>query len=774
MIQLENISKIYQTKEVRTNALQRITIAFPSRGLVAITGASGSGKTTLLNIVGGLDRYTEGKMVLHGQDSTDFTNKDWDQYRGNEIGFIFQQYNLISHLTVYENIEIPLLLAGVKKQERKKRIATTLHQLKMSEQSNKYPHALSSGQMQRIAIARALVKNPTIILADEPTGALDSKTAREVVQILKELAKNRLVLMVTHHDPLANEFADRVITMQDGLIIKDSNPLVEKESEQPKADKIKMSLFSALKWSFKNTLTKIMRSLLVMLGGSIGIMGVLLVLSISNGVNKYIIDIQKATLFDQPITIRSTVDNMDPNAVTEEYELYPDEDIIHVVREMQSYYGHVNRFQGHFLDYLEDLPSSYYNVIDYRTNLDMKILTRTEGIVRKVSTSRFYQLSENEAFLASQYEVLAGDFPAAKEDIVLLVDKRNAIDASVLYYLGIDQEDIATYTFSEMMDKEYKVIKNNEYYYKNVEDNYAYYSSGSYETLYNNATLTLKISGIIRTKQTATMNIYDNGILYSKQLSDYLIADANASAIGQDQLAHGLNKNVITGLPFEDSTSVTGTITKEYLYEAMLGDLGLVEEINMIRIYTDRFDNRVYINEYLQNYNTDFSDENKILYYDYMGNFAREFDAFAQVLTKVLIIFAAISLLVSSIMIGIITFVSVMERQKEIGILRSLGAKRIDIATVFHAQTAILGAGSGLAGLIFGVSFIRPIISLITKMMQASNITTFDLSTMQIIGYEWYYFVLLFLASTGLSVLSGSIPATIAAFKNPVDAIKSE
>jgi putative ABC transport system permease protein len=775
MLVLKQIEKKYKVGSQIIKALDSIDLAFRKQEFVCVIGPSGCGKTTLLNIIGGLDRYSNGELIIEGKGTKDFSTKDWDGYRNDSIGFVFQNYQLIPHLSVYENIAMALVLSGISRANRKKKVLEVLEKVDLLDQKDKRPRHLSGGQMQRVAIARALVNDPAIILADEPTGALDSKTADQIVHLLKEISENRLVIMVTHNEQLAKKYGTRNIYLLDGRVDSDSNPYDSKQEQQEKKKKrTSMSYWAALVLSFKNLITKRLRTLLTVFAGSVGIVGVTLVLTISHGVSVYMEDIQKVTLANFPITIRSVAQDPPPDEDLPNYVLYPEDEKIFVTNRFKTYYGHVNIFSNQFLSYLNALDDSLYNVIDYRSRLDMKILTNMDNIYRRVSISRFIEMSDDVDYIETQYDVLYGKLPSEPGDLAILVDRYNTIDVTVLSSLGIDFTGINEYTFDEIAQKEYRVIRNNDFYFKQPSGIYATYSSSNYETMYHQSAIPLQITGIIRISRNATTNIYDNGILYSTKLTELVINDSLESDIVQEQLAYGLDKNVFTGLPFVDEEYLTVTYTKEYRYEGQLATLTAHTEISTIRIYTDAFVSRIVINDYLKAYNDDLEMDDRILYTDQMGNIIREFDTFIEILTRVLIAFAAVSLFVSTIMIGIITYVSVMERIREIGILRSLGARRKDIARVFNAEVSIIGFASGVLGVLLGILFIQPLINVFVTILEQNNITTLDLTQLDISKFHPLFAVYLIGGSVLLTLVAGFIPAIIAAFKSPVNAIKSE
>lgn len=768
MLELNNISKEYDKRLV----LKDVNLSFPKNNFVCIVGPSGCGKTTLLNIIGGLDLANGGHVIYNKKEINKFSEKQLDSYRNLNIGFIFQNYNLINNLTVYENVEMPLLLLELSKKARRIKIHNILKKLGIEIYKNKKPLQLSGGEQQRVAIARALVNDPNIILADEPTGALDSKTALEIMDLIKAISTNKLVIMVTHNERLATTYADRIINMQDGKILSD------KELNQDKKDthqlketkKFKGLLLRGIKISLRNLQTKKIRSLLTILAGSIGIMGLSLVLFFSNIINNYITDIQKNTLSNYPITIYSVVDNTNPYEENPNYEAYPDDGIINVVNDMASYYGHVNRFDENFLNYLGKMDTSWYNLIDYKTGVDLKIITQKAGTYMKVNQYRFTEMSDDVDYLKTQYELIAGDFPEDKTDLMLVVDRYNNIDAAILSYLGIEYEGISNYTFDELNAKEYKLILNDDYYQK-INGLYVSSSYSNYQNLYENSDITLRIKGIIRPAKGGNISLYSSGVLYSAKLTDFVVSSANESDIVKEQKEYGLTKDVRTGLPFVDYVSVFSRTTKEYQYESWLGELSAHPEISTIKIYTDTFNKRVQINNYLQAYNN--GDDN-IEYYDYMGDITNEFNTFILILTRVLIVFSSIALLVASIMTGVIMYVSVVERTKEIGIFRSVGFRRIDISNIFNLETGLMGFVSGIIGVISSVILLKPIITFISKILQENNVQTFDLSLLDLNKFRIEHLLIVVFGSVLLSIISGLIPALIAAHKDPVKALRSE
>ena len=462
MLKLKNIKKIYKSNQKLTIALEDISISFRDNEFVCITGPSGCGKTTLLNIIGGLDRASSGEISINNIQTKDYKEKDWDKYRNQSIGFVFQNYNLIPHLTVYDNIELALVLSDISGQEKKKRINKVLEQVSLNTEVNKYPNQLSGGQMQRVAIARALVNNPDIILADEPTGALDSKTAIQIMEILKEISKEKLVIMVTHNEGLSKEYATREIKLLDGRVIEDTNPfeLINQSRTTKKRHKKIMNLFTTLKLSFKSLITKKLRSLLVIMSGSVGIIGVTLILTISGGIDRYINDLQRVTQQDSPVSIWSIYDYTDPDAELKDYEEFPEYDHVNIVTD-RNYYSHLNIFSEDFINHLEDMDKDLYNVIDYNRSLKMNLITDIDRNFSWIQPNRFTEIEED-LYVQQQYSLLAGHMPENKNQVLLLVDKYNNIKAETLSSLGIKYENVEQYSFNDLLGKVYKIVLNNE------------------------------------------------------------------------------------------------------------------------------------------------------------------------------------------------------------------------------------------------------------------------------------------------------------------------
>ncbi len=780
-LKLDNIKKTYKSGETVT-ALKGISLGFRENEFVSILGPSGCGKTTLLNIIGGLDRYDSGDLIINGMSTKKFKDRDWDAYRNHSIGFVFQSYNLIGHQTVLQNVEIAMTLSGVSASERKRRAKQALADVGLSDQMKKKPNQLSGGQMQRVAIARALVNDPDIILADEPTGALDSHTSVQVMDILKEVAKKRLVIMVTHNGELADQYSSRIIRLLDGEIQSDSNPVEDSETggspvptpQNEKFKKTSMSLFTATSLSFRNLLTKRGRTLITAFAGSIGIIGVALVLALSNGLSLYMGSMQSNTLSGFPITINTgeqtinfaerTRDNTPSSAE------YPGDNVLYAYDSEKNNTTHSNIITQEYLDYIgkleTELPNAVNN-ISYTHGVNINLLAKEQDTVVKFATSTrsgmmsavnnstyWQELPENNDFISSLYDLI-GDgsrMPESKNEVVLVVDEYNRIDKAFFEKLGIT-DDTENYKLTDFIGKSIlKVIPNNDFYTKNG-DLFTAAAPSDYERLYNGDTGTeLKIVGILRPKKDASSSYLSPGIAYTTALTASVVENSQNSEIAKAQ--ESSDKDVLLGTPFTDSKSK----------EKALLTLGADSTPSGISIYPKDYANKDKIKEYLDKYNETKSDNDKLIYSDMAETITSITKTLLDTVTYVLVGFAAISLLVSTIMIAIITYVSVIERTKEIGILRSVGGRKKDISRVFNAETLIIGFTAGAIGV--GLSYLLtiPINAIISKLADINGIA--NLNPLHAIA--------LIIGSMILTLIAGFIPSRMAAKKDPVVALRTE
>lgn len=908
MLQIKNITKTYDTGALQQKALNDVSFNLRDNEFVSVLGHSGSGKTTLLNIIGGLDRYDNGDIIINGISTKNYSDRDWDSYRNHSVGFVFQSYNLIPHQSVLSNVELALTISGISSNERKDRAAKALEEVGLKEHLHKRPNQLSGGQMQRVAIARALVNEPDILLADEPTGALDSDTSVQIMELLKKVAKDRLVVMVTHNPELAHNYSNRIIELQDGEIISDSHPLdledeAAIEAEHKNMGKASMSFLTALSLSFNNLKSKKGRTFLTAFAGSIGIIGIALILSLSTGVNDYIDDIQQDTMTAYPITIEeqsidldSLVEIRDENiasyASPEETDLDHDLDSIYsntTTLEMLSSTSSTFRENNltSFKKYLDDSSneiSPYIGkngiVYSYDVNFDLFTYDEEETFINtdgstfsKEDTKDIPDFQMESPFMPSEsniselipgvegnlispvitdnYEVLYGEWPKEYNEIILTADQNNEIDTSVLYELGIlpaeeyedilDQIDKGEDVEVESQNISYEKLADQTFYLLPASDYYVEDENGNFESMADDEAMVeklveekgieIKVAGIVKPIEEATTTAISTPVAYTNDLTKYLIDYAKDSEIVQLQ-EESPDINVLNGLHFEtdsdeekiedareylanltisekadfvrsmqedetNSNQMPGTMpgmSEEQLaasfdglvetldsetmlsiyensispgsYDENMKDFGVVslDAPSSISIYADNFEDKEAISAGIDDYNASVNEEEKITYADFAGLIMSSVTEIINVITYVLIAFVSVSLVVSSIMIGIITYISVLERTKEIGILRAIGASKGNISTVFNAETIIIGLFSGLLGV--GLTYLShiPLNNLLENLLGEGVQASLSISSS---------FVLVVL-SVVLSFIAGLIPSRQAAKKDPVDALRSE
>lgn len=769
MLELKNVKKSFKTGDFVQQALKGINLNFGDKEFVAILGSSGSGKTTLLNIIGGLDHYDSGDLIIKGKSTKKFKEKDWDAYRNNSIGFIFQSYNLIGHISVLGNIELSMTLSGVSSKEKKQRAMEVLEKVGLKEHAHKKPNQLSGGQMQRVAIARALVNNPEIILADEPTGALDSTTSVQIMELIKDIAKDKLVIMVTHNPELAEKYATRIVEVKDGLVINDTNNEKEQGNSQQeyKLKKTSMGFFTALKLSFTNIWTKKGRTLLTAFASSIGIIGIALILSLSNGFDIQIDEFQKNTLSQMPIAISQVAMNMDEeffaemtnSSENEEKEI--DESKIYPQKQLEDI-THTNKFTKEYVNYIENINPDLIGGISYNRATNLNIITKNNNDYKMLdSQTTFFPLPEQneeereDTIIKENFELINGKMPTEKEDILLLINTKNQLNSTILKAIGYDNVD--SINFDEIVGKEFKLILNDDLYKNNGE---FYTINTNYEEMYNNKNaVTLKICGIIRGKKDNKFaEMSGNGLTYTQKLMKYVIEKNNESAIVKAQ--ENKDYNILTGEKFEEDSSNQSASTKD----TTLAYLGADTVPVMIQIYPKNFETKKEVLEYLDKYNEGKSDDDKIIYTDYAETITTLSGGIMDAITIVLIAFSTISLIVSTIMIAIITYISVLERTKEIGILRAIGARKKDVTRVFNAETFIIGLCSGILGILIANLLTIPINKVILNLTQLENVA--KLNPMHAIT--------LIIISIVLTLIGGWIPAKMASKKDPVNALRVE
>lgn len=788
MLKLVNITKIYKAGDTEVHALKNVNLEFRESELVSILGPSGCGKTTMLNIIGGLDKYTDGDLIINGITTKQYKDSDWDAYRNSTIGFVFQNYNLISHLTVLENVELALTLSGVNASERKERAAQALKDVGLESQLNKKPNQLSGGQMQRVAIARALVNNPDIILADEPTGALDSGTSVQILDLLKEVSKTRLVIMVTHNGELAKKYSDRIIKLLDGEIIDDSNPTEsvleaakcqENVAKRPK--KTSMSFFTALKLSLKNLFTKKVRTFITAFAGSIGIIGVALILALSSGFDAYIAKMQTDTLSSFPLTISSS--SMDVNSLMgmmqlPDNEKFPQAKEVYVNRiyDKLSQIFRENTITDEYIENaVETIDKDLTYGIVYSNGIDFNVyskLSRGNAVVNAAMSvsSAWSQVVDNDDFVNSQYDVLQGRLPADKNELVLCVDEYNQLtDIAVMQSLGIySVED--SYSFDELMDLEFSLIPNDKAYAQMPKpDGGVMFTKmpAVSDDVYDSG-LKLKIVGIVRINEDTATGSISGTIGYHHSLQDYILQQEkeNPSPIVAWQKEHP-QTNCFTGDDFADELLQSGSTdsSPEKEYRSNLSALGALSTPVSISIYPKDFNAKEQIKKHLDDYNAEQDDDlDKVYYSDMMGLMVESMNVLVDAISYVLIAFTSISLVVSSIMIGVITYISVLERTKEIGILKSIGARKKDISRVFNAEALIIGFTAGALGVLVTLLLSIPL-----------NILLASLTTINGLVYvNPLHALALILISMLLTFIAGLVPSRLAAKKDAVIALRTE
>ena len=867
MLQLKNITKNYLSGDNEVQALKGIDIEFRENEFVSILGQSGCGKTTLLNIIGGLDRYTSGDLIINGKSTKEFKDKDWDTYRNHSVGFVFQSYNLIPHQTVLANVELALTISGVGKAERKKKAIEALQKVGLGDQLNKKPNQMSGGQMQRVAIARALVNDPDILLADEPTGALDSKTSVQVMEILKEISKDRLIIMVTHNPELAKKYSSRIVKLLDGKIIDDSNPYKSSEEDVKKArnkkdksGKASMKFTTAVRLSLNNLMTKKGRTFLTSFAGSIGIIGIALILSLSHGMQSYINRVEEDTLSSYPLTIQeasidvtSMLEAMMGNGEKEEHndnKIYS-RPIVNNILETVSTKLQTNNLEE-FKKYLESGDTNikdYINAIQYEYNLNLNIYKQNEDkTYQQVNPSKVFdelgfgemmesrqsassmmsssmamtqtdvwtEMLDNQNLLQSQYDVLAGNWPTKYNEVVLIVDENNEISDYTLYSLGIkdikelnesmekiknkekvEAGESESYSYDDLLNYKFKILLNTDYY---KESGNAWQDMSNDDEYMKNVVDNaeeITIVGIIKPNEENVSSSGAGMIGYTKELKEYVINKINETEIVKEQKENP-NINVFTGIEFPknqnssfDYSQLTdeqrmymstlseaelAELMKNYAenstatYDSNLSTLGVVDlnKPSTINIYPKDFESKDMITTRISEYNdkqtNDGKEENVITYTDIVGVMMSSVSTIINVISYVLIAFVGISLVVSSIMIGIITYISVLERTKEIGILRSIGASKKDVSRVFNAETLIIGLVAGLIGIVVTLLLNIPINMIIKSIVGISNISKLPTAGA----------IILVVISVGLTMIAGLIPARFAAKRDPVEALRTE
>ncbi len=782
MLELKDIRKTYHVGDIETKALDGISVAFREREFVAILGTSGSGKTTCLNIIGGLDQYDSGDLRIKGKSTRDFRDSDWDAYRNNSIGFVFQSYNLIAHLSIVANVELGMTLSGVSREEKHRKALEALEKVGLKEHLHKKPNQLSGGQMQRVAIARALANDPEILLCDEPTGALDSTTSIQIMDLIKEVAKDKLVIMVTHNPELADQYADRIIRFSDGKIIDDSHPHAERPKEdQFRLKKTSMKLRTALHLSFNNLYTKKGRTFLTAFASSIGIIGIAVILSLSTGFQAEINDFQAGAMAEFPVIISQATQEVNMEEYMQESEIwhdrvtgtgeYADTKGVQLVDSSAAIKRHTNKLEGEFADYLGKISPDICGSIGYVRIANMNLVRKTEdgyvpvsfagpmmsGKMSGMNSTSSMGLScypdslRGESYLEKNYELLAGSYPASETDVVLVINTRNELEKSMIEQLGFRLEEGQTEVlFDEIVGTSFRVIDNNDFY---VTTQYGTFLPGTdYEAMYRSeAGFDVRIAGIVRAKKGTSMSMLAAGIAYSDALTKRIIDAGIKSDIVKAQQASDIN--IMTMQEFNEGEK-----------EQFIAYLGGSSVPYMVLLFPSSFEAKDAVVAYLDAYNEGRAEEDVVTYTDLAGTMSSMTSGIMDGITIVLVAFAAISLVVSMIMICIITYTSVIERTKEIGILKALGARKKDITRVFDAETMILGVFSGLLGVFIAWLCTFPINSVINRFAGLTGASHLQLK----------HALILVIISTVLTVLGGHIPAKMASKKDAVEALRAE
>lgn len=888
MLQLKNITKIYKTGPLTQKALDNVNLSFRNNEFVAILGVSGSGKTTMLNLVGGLDRYTSGDLIINGISTKDYSDRDWDTYRNHRIGFVFQSYNLIDHQSVLSNVELALTISGVGKKERRERAKEALTSVGLVDHLHKKPNQLSGGQMQRVAIARALVNNPDILLADEPTGALDSETSVQVMDLLKEVASDRLVIMVTHNPELAEEYASRIVKLKDGKVMSDTDPYESDTQESSVVSKLKqssISLLTSLNLSFNNLWTKKFRTLLTAFAGSIGIIGIALIISLSSGANQYILDIQRDTMSNYPIVIEAQSFDLSqimevgessaqPKDISHQLDgIYSDNTQLERVSQVTTSLSENNLTKlkeklddpenvihdylgenGVVYDYDVRYSTYTYDVNDVLINTDDVEIKEEESQQNNqlnfgpgFNTSLFQPLVTTEVgisqMMLDQYHLVNGNWPQNEHEMVLVLDKNYEIDRRELHYLGLlpsedyydlrdkieNQEEVQLdpikIDYNDVIGKSYYFLSAVDHYQLN-DDNIAKKIEMTEESVkaHLDKAIETKIVGIIALNSDRDEEVFLGTVGYLPELNQQIMQETQEHPIVKAQ-HENQTQSIFSGFQFapdsdeeklEDVISYISALNisdkaalafqlmpsedlvtqdeaflasalDQYLldpdeeallmiydrfispgtYEDVMSELGVVsfETPSKISLYSDSFEDKDLITQWISDYNESADEVDQIVYTDFVGLLMSSVSTIINVISSVLIAFVAVSLIVSSIMIGIITYISVLERTKEIGILRALGASKRNIASVFNAETLIIGFTSGVLGVLIAWLITIPGNAIIQNMTNNPNIAAF---------IPMQAAITLVVLSCILTLIGGIIPSRKAALKDPVEALRTE
>lgn len=800
MLQIKNITKNYSvTKELTVHALKGVSLNFRKSEFVSVLGPSGCGKTTLLNVIGGLDRYDEGDVIINGVSTKSFGDADWDTYRNHSIGFVFQNYNLIPNMSVLDNVVLALSVAGEGRGARIKKAKEALCKVGLAAEMRKFPNQLSGGQMQRVAIARAIVNDPQVILADEPTGALDSETGIQVMELLKEISADRLVIMVTHNRELADEYSTRIVNMVDGNLLSDSNPYTDEEVQAEEQNSIqaqaecaaqgakpkrsRMTIFTAFGISLRNIKKKIGRTFLVSFAGSIGIFGIALVLAISVGMGNYVDYMQTEAVGDTAITLGETtayslsrILSVMEDASGGGVQQYPD--IQAVDPYQRESFSAKSSLTENFIKYIQNIDQSWIKAMNYTYSVQMHVLEKvgeSSYALRTNWANYAHQMIEEDELIEDNYDVLfksessATGYPADYTEVSLVVDKFNRITPGTLTSIGIplsrnEQGAYNLVPFTDIVDREYELVLNDGWYTRQENGTFKA-ATGNFGSIAEEHKVKIKIVSILRVKNNKATNWLSSGIAYLPELSEFLVNDARDSAVGRAQF-ESTDRNVLTGAAFTRPQFGTeeekdGVVLTAYMNA--LKNIGAYTVPTSIMIYPKSIDAKKNINEYVNTWNVEHPDE-EVLYMDITELAISLLSTFIDVVTYVLVGFSAVALLVSTVMISVITYTSVVERVKVIGILRSIGARKVDISNLFNTETLLVGTFAGTMGVLFAL-----LVGLL-----GNKVITLIVGVTGIIQFSWGIVLGMLALSIGLTLLAGLIPAFIAARKDPVTCLRTE
>ena len=875
MLELRDIVKDYVSKENVVHVLKGVNLRFRKSEFVAILGPSGCGKTTLLNIIGGLDRYTSGDILVDGVSTKDYSDHDWDIYRNHRIGFVFQSYNLIPHLTVQRNVEMSMAIAGLPPEERKAKALAALERVGLADQAKKKPAQLSGGQMQRVAIARSIVNDPDIILADEPTGALDSESGEQVMELLQEVAKEKLVVMVTHNNALAEKYSTRIIDLRDGVVTSDSAPYAPDEesaeetapqqaaaeettsAEEVSAEEMTenevyapekavstsktrkrrakkrgdkaadsyaaMSLGTAASLSFTNLISKKGRTILTALAGSIGIIGIILVLALSGGAQAYIASMEEDVLSQYPIEINRT--NSDLNSVisilmqeNEDREDWPDTDEVYINQIIGRLMEHLSAVLDDTNDlaalktYIEENFDSDMGYVKYDYGVDfdvfcnyindpetyLKVDPFTEGIEAALGglsgllgpymdmieqfgdmLTVWDEMLENTSLLDSQYELVGENsrWPQNYDEVVIVLDEENSLNDYTLFALGLKDtselvdaimngDDFVSqdYSADDLIGIEYRVTTSSDYYYQNADGSWSMVSDRTEQRqieFVESHSVPVTVVGVIRPREGTQVTSINGNIAYTHALTEYLSDRAAQSNVAEalTATAHQSGNDTMYYNILEDGAEID-----EETYMSLMRELGIADTDNpvTINIYANSLSDKAAIEQFIADYNAESG--STVKYTDDLGTMMTYVDSLTGTVTGVLVGFAAISLIVSSIMIAIIIYTSVLERRKEIGVLRSLGARKKDISRVFISESALIGLVAGILGVIIAAILFMPINLVMQHYLHVGNL----------LQIEWWHAVMMIAISVVLAILAGFIPSRIASKKDPVTCLHED